>query len=186
MRQGRHVEGGDFGLVVGMAKDEGGPGVGKLEKRGGFLGSHGTSLQVEACEGSGRKLGKVVGVGEAEIALGGNMEPDGIEDGRGKMGAERCCREFFMAGIESAIGCVLAEVVEEVTEIVQQSGGNEGGRPTFPLDKSGGLKGVLKNGNGLAEVGRTAVGSEEIEDLIEGGDGLHEARLPGIESLSRT
>jgi hypothetical protein len=87
--------------------------------------------------------------------------------------AENFDTDFFVMCIDPTIGDVFALVMKQVAKIVEKSGSNKRRLRAFTLDEPRGLQAVLEHGDRLAEVGFAAALGKQIEDPIEGRDGLH-------------
>ncbi len=111
---------------------------------------------------------EVGGIGGAQVALGGDVETDGLGDGWRKVGGEKAVGEFFVAGVDAMVGYVFALLMEEMADVVEECGGDEG-IGTLSLDREvSGLEAVLEDGDGFSEVGCSALVLHGFEEGFGG------------------
>lgn len=127
---------------------------------------HRSTLEVQAVARRVRKVGEIFGVFPAEVALGRDVEADGLDD----FGREPCGKmlgaEIFMGGVDAVIGNIFAEVVAKMTEIVDEAGSDHLRRLPGFASKSGALEGVLGFGDGFAVKAMTSL-TIKLENLID-------------------
>jgi hypothetical protein len=122
--------------------------------------------------GSRRKHALVGGINAAKIALGGDVEPDGIGDFRAEVAQQPLGGAAFVSVVKVLVvsfrECIR---IKDVADIVKQSGCDQLGRGTLGLGKSCGLQCMLALGDGFRAIGKIATGVEGIQDGIN--DGIH-------------
>jgi hypothetical protein len=82
----------------------------------------------------------------------------------------------FVPGVHAIVGDVFAEVVEQVTKVMQQTRGHDWPGLTGLFRKRGTLEGVLPFGDVFAIAALAAFG-EDPEDFIHDGDGRHDGSV---------
>jgi hypothetical protein len=111
---------------------------------------------------------EVGGIGGAEVALGGDVESDGLGDGWRKVGGEKAVGEFFVAGVDAMVGYVFALLMEEMADVVEECGGDERVGALSLDGEVSGLEAVLEDGDRFAEVGCAALALHGFEEGFGG------------------
>jgi hypothetical protein len=121
---------------------------------------HRAALQRQGVDGGGRQQREVSGLGRAQVALGGHVQPDRLGGGRGEPAGEprRTALAVVVVGASHQFPAAQLRLVGErvgaaqVAGVVQQRGGDKGtGRARVRGERSG-LQQVLRDGDRLAQV----------------------------------
>ncbi len=95
------------------------------------------------------------------------METNRIENRGGKMSRERLHAKFLVLRVDTARSGIFAFCMQQVTQVVKQSGGYQVRFSAMPADIFRGLQAVFEHGDGLAKVGFATACSENIENIID-------------------
>ena len=118
----------------------------------------------------------------AEVTLGVDVEPGRLGDLGAEVLRQPGASGPLVPGVDAAIGRIVAEVVEQVADVMQQGRHDQGvGRPVEHGEVRG-LERVLGLRDRLAEVGVMAPGLEQPEDLFHS---MHRTPRSALEEGSR-
>ena len=105
------------------------------------------------------------------------MEADGFHEGVIKPLAKAVGPNVLMAGVDPAIGDVLAEVVQKMPVVMEQAGRHDDRFLASIAGEGGALEGVLLFGDVFA-VGEISTLGKSLEDFAD-----HLARIHALDSL---
>ena len=153
--------------IVGAAQNDCFAGVRDCEEGLRLRGAHRSTLKRKALPRGGRKRSEIFWLSEAQVALGGDVEPNGIENRCGHVMAESGDAEFFVLCVNAARGHIFAFSVQQVAQVVEQRGGDKRVCGAFALDERRGLQRVFKHGDGFAKVGFAAAAFKQRKNFID-------------------
>lgn len=163
-------ETGDLGTVIPAAETGSGESVRECLVVQAFLRGHDTPLEGEADLGRDAQTAEVVGFDGAEVAFGGDMEADGLDDLGREALFEPASGEFLVLIVDAVVGGIVGKSVEQMADIVEQGGDDECGGSLLLFGEPGGLECVFLLRDRLPAVLGLAAFAEEREDLF--GDGM--------------
>src|SRR5437763_13165437 len=134
-----------------------------------LVGRHRPALQAEAAHRIGRKLAEIVGLDRTEIALGRDMQADGLAH----LGTETFCQplgaEFLVHIVDAAAGRILAKRMDHVADIVQQRGQHGRRRAIVGFGECRRLQRVLQLVDRAQSVAARRATGEDVQKFLAQG-----------------
>ena len=134
-------------------------------------------MQREAALGIGGQRIVISGPRGAEVTLGIDVQANRLEHVVGEQRAQERQREVLVDVVDAALGRRFALVVEQVTEVVQQRGGDQRGVRACGFGQRRTLQRMLELRHRLARVHAPALGVEQRADV---GNGQGHRRLDSL------
>lgn len=163
-----------LGEVVPASEADSVLGVGEGFEGGDFGGGHGSALESEGAERFGGEGRLVHGIDGAEVALGRDVEEDGLGDFGTEEGSEFASGQMFMMAVLGFLSGEGFGRFEEVADIVEEGGDDEVVGRGLGFGEGGGLKSVFQLSDLLTAVEGMSFGLEQVEEGIRTGDPSHQ------------
>ena len=130
---------------------------------------HQAALQFQAAHRVGRELAEIVRLDGAEIALGRDVQADGLAHFRTETFGQPPGAQLLVHVVEAARGGVLAQLVDHVADIMQQRGKHGGGRRAVGLGQRRGLQRVLQLVDRAQAIALGGAADEDVEKFLTQG-----------------
>jgi hypothetical protein len=105
------------------------------------------------------------------------MQADGFGDRGTEQGGQEVVAALFVLVVDAGFGGVVAEVMHQVANVVQQAGGDQCIRTAGFLGEPGGLQGVLTLVDRAEAIGAVGLQGQQVGDMVQSVVG-HRGILP--------
>src|SRR5262249_35637900 len=111
-------------------------------------------------------MSPVFGVDGAQIALGRDVQPNRFCDRRREIARKPHGPDLFMPAVNSAFGDVFPQLMQQVSDVMEQRGGDQSVGRAFLFGLKRRLQGVFKLRDRFAEVGVAAPPHKQLNDFV--------------------